>query len=390
MERKGQWQKLTINSYGETGEEYYANLYFENKKGTDFSSLKGHVTFAYPTYSLVSDNPQNPASYVASDFKREYPLSGENSAIVPEGTAGCRFDAATQGRVWRNQFHSTTDFQQVRVVKGDSVFASVYCFVSPEFNGNSVQLELRGPAKGQTLSRFNLNERGKWVKLEASAIAANEGVVSGILLFMQNNVKDFSVLKGYVTFAYPQLYVKPKAGLSYLGAHHQVNMAGFAGLGLQFGAASDSTGSDGQFKLSMAGDRFAGPRIDRWRYAIYLYRHDYTPLQKIFGGGFGYTRKFAQQFLNDDQQHDYDYPHNPFLSVLLYSGMLGLLISVWFIYYAFSLYWRYRKELWPAGLAFLASFFYVFFSCNNLFEPAIFGVLAFIPFYYGYLADEKN
>jgi len=390
MERKGQWQKLTINSYGEEGAEYYANLYFEYRKSTDFSQLKGHVVFAYPTYSVIKDNPQNPASYTASDFAREYPLTGENSTIVPDGTAGCRFDATTQGRTWRSQFHSTTDFQQARVVKGDSVFASVYCFVSPDFNGNDVRLELRGPVKGQTLSRFNPNERGRWVKLEAKAIADKEGIVSGIFLFMQNNVKDFSALKGYVTFAYPQLYVKPKVGLTEVISDYKINLAGFAGLGLQLGTSVDSTGSDGEFKFSMADDRFAGPRVDRWRYAIYLYRHEYTPLQKIFGGGFGYTRKFATQFFPDDQQRDYDYPHNPFLSILLYSGMLGLLISVWFIYQVFRLYWSHRKVLWPFGLAFLASFFYAFFSSNNFFEPAIFGVLAFIPFYYKYLSVVKD
>jgi hypothetical protein len=390
MERKGQWQKLTINSYGEEGEEYYANLYFEYRKSTDFSQLKGHVVFAYPTYSVVKDNPQNPASYAASDFKREFPLTGENSAIVPDGTTGCRFDSTTQGRVWRNQFHSTTDFQQARVVKGDSVFASVYCLVSPDFNGNDVRLELRGPVKGQTLSRLNLNEHGRWVKLEASAIADKEGVVSGILFFMQSNVKDFSTLKGYVTFAYPQLYVKPKAGLSYMGGYPKISLAGFAGLGLQLGVPADSSGSGGEFKLSMPGDRFAGPRIDRWRYAVYLYRYEYTPLQKFFGGGFGYTRKFAQQFFPDDPKRDYDYPHNPFLSILLYSGLLGLLISIWFIYNAFRLYWHYRKELWPVGIAFLASFFFAFFSCNNFFEPAILGALAIIPFYYDYLATSKE
>lgn len=390
MERKGQWQKLTINSYGEEGEEYYANLYFDYRKGTSFSRLKGHVVFAYPTYSVVPNNPKNPVSYAASDFKRDYPLTGENSAIVPDGTAGCRFDATTQGRVWRSQFHSTTDFQQAQVVRGDSVFASVYCFVSPDFNGNDVRLELRGPVKGQTLSRFNLNERGRWVKLEAKAIADNEGIVSGIFLFMQNNVKDFSTLKGYVTFAYPQLYVKPKAGLSYLDTHHHVNMAGFAGLGLQLGAAVDSTSSNGEFKFSMADDGFAGPRLDRWRYATHLFMNEYSFPQKLLGGGFTYTIKFARKFHPDEPQRDYDYPHNPFLSVLLYSGLVGLLVYLWFFAKTLYLYYIYRKEYWLFGLIFIVTFFYSFFSSNSPFEPAFFGVMSFLPYLIHYTKKSRK
>jgi len=390
MDNKGTWQKLTINNWGEAGEEYYSTTYFELPNAKDFKNLKGYVIFAHPDFKLLYFDPKNPESYTSSAFIRDYPLVGNNSDIVPQGVAGARFNRTTEGKVWRDFYHSTTLFCGVQAEPGDSVFASVYCFVSPDFNGNDVRLELRGPVKGQTLSRFNFNERGRWVKLEAKAIADKEGIVSGIFLFMQNNVKDFSALKGYVTFAYPQLYVKPKVGLTEVISDYKINLAGFAGLGLQLGTSVDSTGSDGEFKFSMADDGFAGPRVDRWRYAIYLYRHEYTPLQKIFGGGFGYTRKFATQFFPDDQQRDYDYPHNPFLSILLYSGMLGLLISVWFIYQVFRLYWSHRKVLWPFGLAFLASFFYAFFSSNNFFEPAIFGILAFIPFYYKYLSVVKD
>ncbi|HDP74543.1 MAG TPA: hypothetical protein ENN49_01480, partial [Bacteroidales bacterium] len=191
-------------------------------------------------------------------------------------------------------------------------------------------------------------------------------------------VTDFSNLTGHITFAYPQLVVKPAKGLSVTKTNSaSLNYASWPFLPKNV-SLSDSIADD--FKFSMEGDRFAGPRVDRWRYAAYLFMNEYSFPQKLFGGGFTYTIKFARKFYPDEPQRDYDYPHNPFLSVLLYSGLLGLLVYLCFFAKTLYLYYIYRKEYWLFGLIFIATFFYSFFSSNSPFDPSLFGAMSVLPY----------
>ncbi len=79
---------------------------------------------------------------------------------------------------------------------------------------------------------------------------------------------------------------------------------------------------------------FISPRIDRWKYALELYG-DYTIPEKVFGSGFDYLQKFGKEFL---ETKGFDYPHNILLSVLLYSGIIGLLVFFWLIFETFKYY----------------------------------------------------
>lgn len=387
LSRKGTWQKLTINNWGVTGEEYYSTTYLELPNAKDFKNLEGYVIFAHPDFKVLIYDPKNPDSYTSSTYIREYPLVGENSGIVPTGAAGARYDRTTEGRQWRDLFHSTTEYWSLDVDAGDSVFASVYCYVSPDFNGSEARLELRGKVSGQTVSRYNLDVKGKWVLLQARGVSTEKGRVSGVYFFSQKGVTDFNNLKGYVTFAYPQLVVKQNKKITLLEINNLQYNASFLPL-TRSHSVPDTVSDD--FKPQMANDRFAGPRIDRWRYAIYLYAKEYSPMQKLIGGGFDYTYKFARKFHPEDPKRDFDYPHNPFLSVLLYSGILGLLVYLWFFVKSLYLYYIYRREYWILGITYLIAFFYSFFSSNSPFEPAFFGLMGALPYliHYSKKSDE--
>ncbi len=387
LNRKGTWQKLTINNWGETGEEYYSTTFFGYTNAKDFKNLKGYVIFAHPEFNVLNYDPKNPESYTSSTYIREYPLVGENSSIVPTGIAGARYDRTTEGMQWRDLYHSTTLYWSLDVEAGDSVLASVYCYVSPDFNGSEARLELRGKVSGQTVSRYNLNSKGAWVLLQARGVSTEKGRVSGVYFFSQKGVTDFKNLKGYVTFAYPQLVVKHNKKTSLLDRNKLQNLASF--LSLPKSHSVPDTISD-DFKPLMANDRFAGPRVDRWRYAIYLYTKKYSLIQKIFGGGFDYTYRFARKFHPEDPKRDFDYPHNPFLSVLLYSGVLGLLVYIWFFVKSLYLYYIYRKEYWIFGIIYLVTFFYAFFSSNSPFEPAFFGLMGALPYLIHYSKNQTN
>lgn len=377
LDRKGTWQKLTINNWGEAGNEYYSVTYFELPNANDFSSLTGYVVFAHPTYKILNFDPRNPESYTTGTYEREFPLIGDNAEIVPAGVVGARYTNRTEGRVWRDWFHSSTLYAGQNAQPGDSVFASVFCYVSPDFNGNDVRLEVRGKVQGQTVHRYNLNKKGEWVQLLVKGVVTEKSDIYGVYYFAQKGVTDFSGLTGHVTFAYPQLVVKPQR-ISLAERNLNINLASATGAILQ--ANASLTDSLSGFSLAMANNRFAGPRIDRWRYAIFIFKTQYNRLQKLMGKGFDYTLLFAKKFHPDEPLREYDYPHNPFLSVLLYSGILGFILYLWFFGYSVYLYWLYRRDLYLFALTYLVAFFYSFFSANSPFEPALLGVLGAIPF----------
>lgn len=384
IEKKGTWQHLIINNWGIANSEYYAGAYLDNPGSKDFSNFQGHVIFASPTFKVMNNDPRDPETYTSSTYEREYPLVGSNSGIVPAGVAGARYTNKTEGRQWKDQYHSTTEYWSVMANAGDSVFASVYCYVSPDFNGSEVRLELRGKLKGQTVSRYNLSTRGQWVLLEAKAVATENGRASGVYMFSQKGVTDFSSLTGYVTFAYPQLVVKPQT----LSLVQRANRPQYAAWPFSLNSFATDSIAD-SFELSMANDHFAGPRIDRWRYAWYIFKNEYSPIQKLTGGGFGYTVMFARKFHPEDPLRDYDYPHNPFLSVLLYSGLIGLILYIWFFTRTVYLYYVYLKEYWLLGVVYAISFFYSFFSANSPFEPAFFGVMGVLPYFIHYIRSSE-
>lgn len=377
LSRKGTWQKLTINNWGETGEVYYSTTYFELPKAKDFKNLKGYVIYAHPEFKVLKHNPKNPETYTASTFLKEYPLKGSNADIVPKGVVGAKYNKTTEGKRSGLNYYSRTLYWGEMAEPGDSVFGSVYCYVSPDFNGNLVRLELTGKITGSSKQNYNLKTKGEWVQLKVSGLVKGKGRVYGSYLFGQKGVTDFSNLKGYVTFAYPQLVVKHNKKTSLLEGNNLQYIASF--LSLPKSHSVPDTISD-DFKPLMANDRFAGPRVDRWRYAIYLYTKKYSLIQKIFGGGFDYTYRFARKFHPEDPKRDFDYPHNPFLSVLLYSGVLGLLVYIWFFVKSLYLYYIYRKEYWIFGIIYLVTFFYAFFSSNSPFEPAFFGLMGALPY----------
>jgi hypothetical protein len=374
LNRKGIWQKLTINNWGLPGEDFYSTTYFQNPASKDFANLKGYVVFAHPSFKVLNNDPRDPETYTSSTYIKETPLDGNNAEIVPAGVAGARYTNITEGRQWKDVHHSTTEYWSVMVNAGDSVFASVYCYVSPDFNGSEARLELRGKVSGQTMSKYNINVKGEWVLLQAKAVAKENGRVSGVYMFSRRGVTDFSTLTGHITFAYPQLVVKPRKTAMVDSKSSPV----LAGIPFMVPMGGDSIPDN--FQLSMSNDHFAGPRVDRWRYAWYLFKNEYSFVQKLVGGGFGYTIKFARKFHPEDPKRDYDYPHNPFLSVLLYSGLIGLVLYIWFFSRTVYLYFLYRKEYWTMGIVYAISFFYSFFSANSPFEPAFFGVMSVFPF----------
>jgi hypothetical protein len=398
IDRRGVWQRLYLNNYGDSS--YVSpSIAFEIPKGKDVKYLKGNVVFAYPELNVVDYYPGNPVSYSKTTFKREFPLTGDDSDLLPPGIAGYRLDKTAEGRILKNNFLTSTPYMSLPVTSGDSVYASVYCFVAKEFNGNDVYLRISGGIKGNILSKFDLKNTGKWIFLKVQGVATIDGRITGELIFSKTGVTNFSTLKGYVTFAYPLLQiVKQKNKL----ISYEVNLtqnrsecvqsASLFSFMQQFTQGGtqqeDSIFTDVGFQIDLLNNGFSGPRLERWRYAFYIYKKEYTAGQKLIGGGFGYTREFAKMFFREER--DFDYPHNPFISVLLYSGLIGLIAYLIFIYKAVYYYWIYRKKYWAFGLCFSVAFFFAFFSANSPFDPGIVGVFSIIPYLIHYYHQKES
>jgi hypothetical protein len=134
-------------------------------------------------------------------------------------------------------------------------------------------------------------------------------------------------------------------------------------------------------------NNFIGARTMRWQFAWQIYSKEYTWMQKLVGGGFGFLNWFGYYFYNKKYQSDY--PHNPFLSVLLYSGIIGLFIYLVFIIKVFYYYYYYIKEYPIIFICFHITFFFSFFSAGSPFDPPIMGFFAILPFFIHYIHQKQ-
>ena len=132
-------------------------------------------------------------------------------------------------------------------------------------------------------------------------------------------------------------------------------------------------------------DKFNGTRLSRWYYGWIIFK-EYPWYKKIFGGGFDYLELFGKKF----KDSEYDYPHNPFISAFLFSGIVGGLVYIWFMFLVFYYYIKYYKHHVYFFICFLVVFFFSFFSANTHFSIPIFAILSIIPFHTRYLVEKSR
>ncbi len=129
-------------------------------------------------------------------------------------------------------------------------------------------------------------------------------------------------------------------------------------------------------KLKAINQKGMSSRILRWKYAIELYR-EYPLGRKLIGSGFDYIDDYSKEF--GRWHHKPDYPHNPFLSALLYSGILGLLAFVLFMtQVSYSLLKNY-KEYYFYLVMFLLIATFSMISGNTFFSVKIFPAVSLLP-----------
>jgi hypothetical protein len=355
-----------------------------------------------------------------------YPLSGDKVEIVPEGAKGYLLDKTSGGIEWGGNSYMYTKLYTTKIHDSAIVEASVFCYVSRNFNGNWTRLILSpdnltwiGSASYDTL------KNGTWQKLSLTT-TCKEKEVSMFLYFCKNGTLSFKNLTGYVIFAYPQLNIisekdsilansNPTKKTKNVRVDFKINRksiigpqnnkiitasASFDFLHFFFTnnlstlketdplrawisklISEDTTyyKFNSIIDVDTASNPFIESRSRRWQFAKQIFTKEYTWPQRIIGGGFNFLNWFGYYFDNDKTRSDY--PHNPFLSVLLYSGILGLIVYVMFIFKVFYYYIKYFKEYQILPIFFIITFFFSFFSAGNPFDPPIMGFFIILPFF---------
>jgi len=361
--------------------------------------------------------------------KTIFPLIGANREIVPAGSKGLLIDSTFNVQTWDGDSYSITSLGKSFVDNNEKVTTSIYCYVSEDFNGSAVALILLYTKANETKSLYDLKLKGTWQKLTITDECL-KGKAHSFLYVTKLGVTDFSSLKGYVIIAYPQfeiindkmgvrsfyssLITGRERGLLIIDYAHQPSNISQSNIfrtyqtetsvfNLKFLSfltkkldlikkdpirnffnkfISEDT-SYYSYKSNIVLDPtkniFEDDRIVRWQFGLQIFAKEYNWSKKLLGGGFDHLNWYAFHFLKDKTKSDW--PHNPFISIMLYSGIFGLIFYLYFLYKVFFYYLKYSKEYPLLFIFFIITFFFSFFSGSSPFDPPIMGFFSILPFF---------
>lgn len=362
-------------------------------------------------------NPFDPeSSWGYNKHKIMYPITGNNCEIVPSGSKGYMLDKETNYSYYHqnNVCESFTLLEDIRTNGSDEYSVSIYCYASEQFNGNSVSLSVGSYyianeiVQGNCSAVYDLSHKGVWKKLEIK-FSSIGGQVPIYISFHKND-KDFNNLQGYVVFAYPQINNSAQLSISQINNYSSkschtyystfvspiisiLENISYSKMDSIQNSFIDNVQKDTTYfpyysniVLKKNPNQFLGERLDRWIFALQVYFKEYTIFQKICGNGFHANYWFGLFFLNDKSQ--YDYPHNPLLSVLLYSGLIGLFFYCIYLFNVFKFYYAIRDKSFLFLILFLVVFYFSFFSAASPLDPPIMGFFCLLAYYFNF--QNKN
>lgn len=312
-----------------------------------------------------------------------YPLHGRNVEIVPQGAVGYMLDKRSEANTWSGNAYILTDISKLfsghRALDGE-FYASVYCYVTEDFNGSMVLLRSEGNVSGNRECVYDLNNRDCWQKLQID-FKSESGFPSVYLFVGKENSSDMTQLSGYVIFAYPEFEIRKhhnsfgtvkieKSGV----LHSAISLNVFKDL-----PSKEDTVSKINTFINLT--PVTASRLDRWKFGINMYVKDYTLTEKFFGKGFSYLQAFGVQF----NEAELDYPHNPLIDSLLYSGLTGFFLYFWFLIAGAFYYLKYRGMHIYFLVCYCIVIFFSLVSANTHFAIPIFAFLSLVPFISNYL-----
>lgn len=115
-------------------------------------------------------------------------------------------------------------------------------------------------------------------------------------------------------------------------------------------------------------------RTNRWAYAVEYFMEQPIYAQ-LFGDGFTYMEFFGRKF----GDADIDHPHNVWISALLYGGIFGFIVTLWFTVFVLHLFYKKRESYSSMFYWYLLFLLLYFSSSNSIFSSRVFIVLALFP-----------
>ncbi len=158
---------------------------------------------------MDSTNPNTYASKIYSVVENEDLPQGYPAEWTSDVKA-CKYDSTSQASLWSGNAYMLNNIYPTDLKEGEELSLSVYCYVSPDFDGEWVKASIeREFEESFGSSHYDLDKKGTWQKLEL-IVNNTTGKMSAYLYFCKHNSNTFKDLKGYVLFAYPQILVENK------------------------------------------------------------------------------------------------------------------------------------------------------------------------------------
>ncbi len=389
------------------------NIAYKISRSVQIFGIKVDFNDLYKRLWAGKFDPLDPDSgWGTRIHKTVFPLTGSNVEIVPDEAKGYLIDKNTNTSTWENNAFSYTEIWSGKVGNQDSLIASVYCYVSGDFDGEWINLSCEGNTSGTNLCYYDLKRIGEWQKLKIIQ-GFHEGNAAVYLYLGKYGVTDFSSLKGYVIFSYPEVkykrysldstfipeydsslsqnfrepIVNPQIKSSFMAISGFAMPKSFINTDPDFirrltskFISEDTTyhGFKSEIVVETINSKLLGPRLMRWKFAWQIFVQEYDIKKKIFGGGFNYLNWFGFYFFQDKILSDY--PHNPFLSILLYSGLFGLLVYLMFFLKSFYYYKKLIPQFGIFFIYFIITCVFSFFSSGNPFDPPVMGFFVIFPY----------
>lgn len=356
-------------------------------------------------YSELNDRiwtPEFDSRYPDSGWGSIYsksvsPLHGQNVEIVPKDAEGACIEPSSIMNIDQQALH--LKIKELEVTTNEKYTASIYCYVSEEFCEGDIRFMLGWVALNNDvvdhnpITYYDLEKKATWQKLNIE-FDCKKGIVPIYLSIRGNNLKKLHEIGGHVIFAYPEIHkvgalelkdsitgdifesnteTKVQTSLLNIGSFFQLY-----NINLFKSYTSDIKTKKNIVRKHDPNDVIHG-RTNRWKFAWHLFKDEYSWSKKLFGGGFDYLTSYGSTFHKNPEREDW--PHNPFLSVLLYSGILGLAFYLFVFYKAIYYYIKFIREYYIFFVFFAITFFFSFFSSNSPFTPPVMGFLLIFPFF---------
>ena len=114
-------------------------------------------------WDVVPGDPES--GWGTHTHKTIFPLAGRNVEIVPANSKGYMMDSTCESIQKNGNAYSFTQIASKNVNIKDTISASVYCYVSEDFNGEWASLSSEGSVQAETAKFYDLGAKGNMAEI---------------------------------------------------------------------------------------------------------------------------------------------------------------------------------------------------------------------------------